>query len=97
MEPLNDFEGLGSLAAEHQDRRLDELVDLGAARRRFLNASARRTVGTRAKILVAAAAGIAACLALFMFADFLNSFGGGKFLFSSSRTSMALSAMIQPP
>jgi hypothetical protein len=36
-------------------------------------------------------------LALFMFADFLNSFGGGKFLLSSSRTSMALSAMVQPP
>jgi TolA-binding protein len=68
MEPVNDLERLGSLAAEHQDRRLDELVDLGAARRRFLSASARRTVGTRTKILVAAAIGIAACLALFMFA-----------------------------
>jgi hypothetical protein len=36
-------------------------------------------------------------LTLFMFADFLNSFGGGKFLLSSSRTSIALSAMLQPP
>src|SRR6476646_1833393 len=31
------------------------------------------------------------------FADFFNSLGGGKFLFSSSRTSIALSAMVQPP
>jgi hypothetical protein len=27
----------------------------------------------------------------------LNCFGGGKFLFSSKRTSLALSAMIRPP
>jgi hypothetical protein len=27
----------------------------------------------------------------------LNSFGGGKFRFSSKRTSMALSAMVRPP
>jgi hypothetical protein len=36
-------------------------------------------------------------LALFALADFLNSFGGGKFLFSSKSTSIALSAMLHPP
>ena len=36
-------------------------------------------------------------LAFLKLADFLNSFGGGKFLFSSNKTSMALSAMMQPP
>jgi hypothetical protein len=36
-------------------------------------------------------------LALLAWADFLNAFGGGKFLFSSKRTSMALSAMMHPP
>jgi hypothetical protein len=36
-------------------------------------------------------------LALFAWADFLNSFGGGKFLLSSNKTSIALSAMVQPP
>ena len=35
--------------------------------------------------------------ALLMLADFLNSLGGGKFLFSSNKTSIALSAMVQPP
>jgi hypothetical protein len=35
--------------------------------------------------------------ALLMLADFLNSLGGGKFLFSFNKTSIALSAMVQPP
>src|SRR6266545_2383479 len=35
--------------------------------------------------------------ALLKLADFLNSFGGGKFLLSSNNTSIALSAMMQPP
>jgi len=35
-------------------------------------------------------------LALLAWADFLNAFGGGKFRFSSNKTSMALSAMMYP-
>ena len=66
MEPVNDFERLGSLAAEHQDARLDELANLDTARRRFLNAPSNRSVAPRATLLVAAAIAVAACVALFV-------------------------------
>jgi transmembrane sensor len=66
MEPVNDFERLGSLAAEHQDARVDELANLDTARRRFLNSPLKRSIAPRATLLVAAAIAVAACMALFL-------------------------------
>jgi transmembrane sensor len=66
MEPVNDFERLGSLAAEHQDARVDELVNLDTARRRFLTSPLKRSIAPRATLLVAAAIAVAACIALFV-------------------------------
>jgi transmembrane sensor len=66
MEPVNDFERLGNLAAEHQDARLDELANLDTARRRFLNSPLKRLSAPRATLLVAAAIAVAACIALFV-------------------------------
>jgi transmembrane sensor len=66
MEPVNDFERLGSLAAEQQDARLDELANLHTARRHFLNAPSNRSVAPRATLLVAATIAVAACVALFV-------------------------------
>ena len=66
MEPVNDFERLGSLAAEHQDAHLDELANLDTARRRFLSSPLKRSIAPRATLLVAAAIAVAACVALFV-------------------------------
>jgi TolA-binding protein len=68
MEPVNEFERLGGLAAKQQDAGMDELVNLDAARRRFLNASSSRSVVSRPRILAAAIVSLAACVALFVLA-----------------------------
>jgi TolA-binding protein len=64
MEPVNDFERLGRLAAEHQDARVDGLFDLDVARRRFLATPTKRSVTRRTTIAAGAVVALAAAVAL---------------------------------
>ena len=66
MEPVNDFERLGRLAAKDQDARLDGLFDLGVARRRFLATPTRRSFTRRATIAAGAVVALAAAVAFFI-------------------------------
>jgi TolA-binding protein len=67
MEPVN-LEQLGRLVADDQDARVDGLVNLDAARHRFVNATAGRPASSRPKVVAVAIISLAACVALFVLA-----------------------------
>ena len=66
MEPVNDFERLGRLAAEDQDARVDGVFDLDAMRRRFLATPTRRSITRRSMVAPGAVVALAAAVALFI-------------------------------
>jgi TolA-binding protein len=66
MEPVNELERLGRLAAESQDARLDELVDLDVARRRFAATPPKPRVTARVTVVAGVVIGLAAAMALFV-------------------------------
>ena len=68
MEPVNEFERLAGLAAERQDARMDEFVNLDTARHRFLNASPSRSIPSRRRVVAAGITILAACAALVVLA-----------------------------
>jgi TolA-binding protein len=62
----NDIERLGRLAAEDQDARADEFVDLDVARHRFLTAPTKQRVTRRSMITAGGILAVAAAIVLFI-------------------------------
>jgi transmembrane sensor len=65
MEPMNGLPRAGRLLAEHQDANLDQVVDMGLARRRLLTATPRRGAPL-ARVAVASVVMVAAAVLLFL-------------------------------